>query len=225
MAEPATMIIASGGAIGFLMRYARRRYRDFKNYFDLFLGAMGLLLTAPVIALLGILIKLTSPGPVFYTQERVGQGGKPFRLIKLRTMRADAEAQTGPVWASPNDPRVTPLGTVLRRFHLDELPQFFNVVMGHMSIVGPRPERPFFVERIKETIPGYGLRLSVKPGITGLAQVRYHADQSVDDVRRKLKYDLMYLEKMCWFLDFRILWWTILSLVKKEVRLIRTDFS
>lgn len=214
MPEPVTIAIAGGGTVGLLTRFARRRYRDFKNYFDILLGLVGLLLSAPIIALLGILIKLTSPGPVFYLQERVGQGGRPFRLIKLRTMRADAEAQTGPVWASPDDPRVTPLGRVIRRFHLDELPQFLNVVRGEMSIVGPRPERPFFVERFKEAIPGYELRLSVKPGITGLAQVLYHADQSVSDVRRKLRYDLLYLEKMCWFLDLRILGWTILHLCR-----------
>lgn len=216
MPEPVTAVIAGGGLLGFIVRFARRRYREFKNYFDIFLGALGLLLSAPVIALLGILIKLTSPGPVFYAQERVGKGGKPFKIIKLRTMKVDAEAQTGPVWASPDDPRITPLGRILRKFHLDELPQFINVVMGEMSVVGPRPERPLFVEELKKTMPDYELRLAVKPGITGLAQVRHHADQSINDVRRKLKYDLLYMEKMCWFLDLRILSWTALYLLRGQ---------
>ncbi|MFQ5863394.1 MAG: sugar transferase, partial [Candidatus Brocadiales bacterium] len=209
MPEPTTIAIAGGGAMGFLVRFARRRYRDFKNCFDVLMGTLGLLLSAPIIAFLGILIKLTSPGPVFYTQERVGKDGKPFRLIKLRTMREDAEARTGPVWAGADDPRVTPIGHIMRGLHLDELPQFLNVVMGHMSIVGPRPERPFFVQRLREVIPNYDSRLTIKPGITGLAQVRYHYDQSVEDVRRKLRYDLLYLDKMCWFLDLRILWLTV----------------
>jgi lipopolysaccharide/colanic/teichoic acid biosynthesis glycosyltransferase len=132
-------------------------------------------------------------------------------------MRADAEAQTGPVWAGANDPRVTTLGRVMRKLHLDELPQFFNVVMGDMSIVGPRPERPFFVEKLRATIPGYELRVSIKPGITGLAQVRYHEDHSVEDVRRKLVYDLLYVEKMCWWLDLRIIGWTVLKLLNSAV--------
>ncbi|HHT9120165.1 MAG TPA: sugar transferase [Candidatus Hypogeohydataceae bacterium YC41] len=214
MSEQVTTVIVRGGDLGFLARFARRRYKEFKNCFDIFLGALGLSVSAPIIALLGILIKLTSPGPIFYTQERVGQGGKPFKLIKLRTMRVDAEAKTGPVWASPDDPRITPLGRILRKLHLDELPQFINVVMGQMSVIGPRPERPVFVEEFKKTIPDYELWLSVKPGITGLAQVRHRADQSINDGRRKLKYDLLYLEKMCWLLDLRILGLTILKMAR-----------
>jgi lipopolysaccharide/colanic/teichoic acid biosynthesis glycosyltransferase len=154
------------------------------------------------------LVKVTSRGPAFYRQERVGLNQKVFRIIKLRTMRADAEKETGPVWAAERDPRVTPLvGAHLRRMHLDELPQLWNVVRGEMSLVGPRPERPVFVAELihNERLPGYERRLTVKPGITGLAQVRNGYDHSLHDVRRKLKLDLIYARRMCWWVDFTIL--------------------
>ena len=129
-------------------------------------------------------------------------------MYKFRTMVVDAE-QAGPVWADPeDDPRVTRIGRLLRRSHLDELPQLFNVLWGHMSLVGPRPERPFFVARLDQTIPGYDNRLLVQPGITGLAQVHYRYDQTLADVKRKLRFDLLYVKRMCLMLDLRILAWT-----------------
>ena len=165
-----------------------------------------LIACAPLIALCALLIRLTSKGPAFYTQERVGLNGRTFTLYKLRTMRVGAEAQTGPVWAQGNnDPRVTPIGHLLRRAHLDELPQLLNVLRGDMSLVGPRPERPYFVSQLERQIPDYGRRLSVKPGITGLAQIRAGADRNIRDVRRKVKLDCLYIRRMCWWVDFMIL--------------------
>ena len=135
--------------------------------------------------------------------------GRVFNIIKLRTMRADAEAETGPVWTPGRDSRITPLGLVLRRTHLDELPQLINVLRGEMSLVGPRPERPHFVEKLKDRVPRYEERLLVKPGITGLAQLRCGYDQTVRDVARKVRVDALYIRRMCWLVDFRILLGTI----------------
>jgi lipopolysaccharide/colanic/teichoic acid biosynthesis glycosyltransferase len=161
-------------------------------------------MSAPVIALLAVLIKLTSRGPVIYSQDRVGQHGRVFKVRKLRSMCQDAEATTGPVWASKADARVTPLGRILRKTRLDELPQFWSVLVGHMSLVGPRPERPEFVRSLTDEIPFYGLRHSVKPGITGWAQVRYTYGATVEDALQKLQYDLFYIKNMSVWLDLLI---------------------
>ena len=130
-------------------------------------------------------------------------------MIKLRTMHTNAESQTGPVWAKKNDARITSLGRFLRKAHLDELPQLINVLKGDMSIIGPRPERPFFSDKFKDEIDGYSRRISVKPGITGLAQCYQKYDETIRDVERKLRYDVLYIKKMCWLLDISILWKTI----------------
>lgn len=165
---------------------------------------------APVMAAVALAVKLGSRGPVIYSQERVGRFGDLFKIYKFRTMRADAEAN-GPVWAaSEQDPRMTRIGAVLRRTHLDELPQLFNVLKGEMSLVGPRPERPHFVEQLHREIHRYDERLLLKPGMTGLAQVHYRYDQSIADVKRKLRFDLLYVKRMCPMLDVRILVWTCL---------------
>ena len=173
-------------------------------------AAAGLIMTAPVMALVALAVKLDSKGPIFYTQQRVGRFGDLFAMIKFRTMRVDAEAG-GPVWAAGDeDPRMTRLGCFLRRTHLDELPQLFNVLKGDMSLVGPRPERLCFVEQLDREIPRYDERLLIKPGMTGLAQVHYRYDQSIADVKRKLRFDLLYVKRMCLMLDARILAWTFL---------------
>ena len=175
-----------------------------KRVFDLLMSALLLMLVGPVLAVLAVLIKLDSEGPVFYVQERTGRGGKTYRVHKLRTMRKDAEKLSGPVWASQRDPRVTRLGAFLRKTRLDEVPQVFAVLRGDMSFVGPRPERPFFVEQLKQEIPFFGLREAVKPGITGWAQIRYPYGSSIEDAKNKLEYDLYYVEHRSLFLDLAI---------------------
>jgi len=175
-----------------------------KRIFDLLMSSLLLICAAPLLAVLAVLIKLDSEGPVFYVQERTGRGGKPYRVHKLRTMRKDAETLSGPVWASQRDPRVTRLGAFLRNTRLDEVPQVFAVFRGDMSFVGPRPERPFFVNQLKQQIPFFGLREAVKPGITGWAQIRYPYGSTIEDAKNKLEYDLYYVEHRSLFLDLAI---------------------
>jgi len=175
-----------------------------KRVFDLFMSLLLLVFAAPVLAVLAVLIKIDSHGPVFYVQERTGRGGKPYRVRKLRTMHKDAETLSGPVWASQRDPRVTRVGAFLRKMRLDEVPQVFAVLRGDMSFVGPRPERPFFVNQIKQQIPFFGLREAVKPGITGWAQIRYPYGSSIEDAKNKLEYDLYYVEHRSLVLDLLI---------------------
>jgi lipopolysaccharide/colanic/teichoic acid biosynthesis glycosyltransferase len=198
-----------GGLTGLTLRFARRGFQEIKRALDLVGASLLLVVLGPVMAFFAALIKLTSKGPAFFTQIRVGQNGKLFRIMKLRTMRADAEKATGPVWARKKDNRITRLGSFLRKTHIDEFPQLFNVLRGEMSLIGPRPERPFFVNRFRREIPNYEERLKVKPGITGLAQVRYKYDESLTDVRNKLTYDLVYIKRMSWAMDARILVWTL----------------
>jgi sugar transferase (PEP-CTERM system associated) len=180
-----------------------------KRAFDISASFLGLILSLPLVGLVALLIKLDSKGPVFYRQERAGQNEKPFNLIKFRTMREDAEKGTGPVWASVRDYRVTRIGRWLRLTRLDEVPQFVNVLKGEMSFIGPRPERPFFVEQLKKEIPYYTLRFSVKPGLTGWAQVQYRYGSSVEDAVEKLKYDLYYIKNMSAGLDIWIAFKTL----------------
>lgn len=180
-------------------------YLLFKYVLDRVVAGILLVLLAPLFGLLALLIYLDSPGPVFYWQKRVGKDGRVFRLCKFRTMVPDAERTTGAVLAQKNDPRVTRVGRILRRTRLDELPQLLNVLRGEMSLVGPRPERPEFVERWKRLIPYYEIRLLVKPGITGWAQVRGRYDEGPETVWEKLEYDLYYLRNLSPSLDFEIL--------------------
>jgi exopolysaccharide biosynthesis polyprenyl glycosylphosphotransferase len=177
-----------------------------KRAFDIFFSLFLLILLSPFMFLIALLIKLTSKGPVIYKQERVGQGEKNFWLYKFRTMIEDAEKETGPVLATEDDPRITPIGKFLRRYRLDELPQLVNILKGEMSFVGPRPERPYFVKQFKESIPGYAERFKVKPGVTGLAQV---TAGYATTPRNKLKYDLIYIYNQSLFLDLKILAKTI----------------
>jgi len=177
-----------------------------KRTMDVIGASLALLITSPAMLLAVLAIKLTSPGPVVYRQERVGQGERVFNVYKFRTMVADAEAKTGPVLATENDKRITPVGGFLRRTRVDELPQLINVLKGEMSFVGPRPERPFFVEKFKKKIPGYAERFKVKPGLTGLAQI---SGGYATDARNKLKYDLIYIYHQSLFLDAQIILKTI----------------
>ncbi len=182
--------------------------RVLKRAFDLILGGAALLVAAPLMAAISLAIKLTSPGPVLYRQDRMGLDGQRFRMMKFRTMPVDAETRTGPVWARPDDPRRTRLGVLLRRFSLDELPQLFNVLRGEMSLVGPRPERPVFVEEFRRKIPGYMLRHKVKAGITGWAQISgWRGNTSLE---RRIEYDLYYIERWSLGFDLKILWLTLL---------------
>ena len=189
-----------------------------KRIMDVIGAVAGIVLTAPLIPIMVLAIKLTSKGPILYSQERVGRFGDTFKIFKFRTMRVDAEAN-GPIWsAGRGDSRLTPIGGFLRRTHLDELPQLVNVLAGDMSLVGPRPERPHFVQTLHAAIPRYDQRLLLKPGITGLAQVNYRYDASVADVRRKLRYDLLYVKRMCLTLDVKILAWTFLVVATGRAR-------
>jgi lipopolysaccharide/colanic/teichoic acid biosynthesis glycosyltransferase len=187
---------------------------------------VGLLIASPVLIVTGMAIKITSSGPVFYTQVRVGKDGRFFNIIKFRTMRADAESQTGPVWTKKNDSRITTIGRFLRETHIDELPQLINVLKGDMSIIGPRPERPHFVDMLNQEIHGYTKRLDVNPGITGLAQCYWKYDETISDVKRKLHYDVLYIKNKCWRLDMKIIWRTLgISLLGEKQQTPRKRFG
>jgi sugar transferase (PEP-CTERM system associated) len=185
-----------------------------KRSIDLALGIIGFLVTAPVMLAVALAVRFDSKGPVIYRQTRVGLAGRNFDLLKFRSMRANAEASGGIRWAAQDDPRATRVGRFLRRYRLDELPQFINVIRGDMSFVGPRPERPVFVEQLRKVISYYDERNSVRPGITGWAQVQYHYGASVEDAARKLEYDLFYLKNMSLLFD--------LAIVLKTVRIVVT---
>jgi len=204
------------------MRHARAR-----RILDCIVASIGIVLTLPLWIVLAVLIKLTSRGPIFHTQTRVGLdtrktgsgekdprrradlGGRPFTIYKFRTMHVAAEHGTGAVWATPNDPRVTGVGRFLRRYRLDELPQLVNVLKGEMSVVGPRPERPTIFAELRDSIPQYPLRQRARPGITGLAQVRQQYDSCLEDVQRKVEFDLTYIREQSLWQDLRIMLETI----------------
>lgn len=177
-----------------------------KRIFDILFASFLLITLIPLFLLIILMIKATSGGPVFYSQKRVGRNGHSFKLVKFRSMVENAEVGTGPVIASTHDIRTTPVGRFLRRWRIDELPQLINIVIGDMSFVGPRPERPFFVEQYRETISGYDKRLTVKPGLTGLSQVSGYYDTSAEN---KLKYDLIYISHLSLMLDLRIMLQTL----------------
>ena len=192
-----------------------------KRGLDCVLAATLLLLSAPVVLAAMALVKLTSRGPMTYTQTRVGYGGRPFTIYKIRTMIDNCESLTGPRWAVPGDPRVTPFGGVLRTLHIDELPQLVNVLRGEMSLVGPRPERPEFVTKLERDIPHYQARHAVVPGITGLAQLHLPPDTEVAHVERKLTFDLYYARHLGLLLDLTILVGTALKVVGLPGRMVR----
>ena len=180
-----------------------------KRVLDIILSLLLLACAAPVMALVAIIIKLETPGPAIFSQERVGLLGKRFTVYKFRSMRQDAERKTGPTWAKENDDRITRAGRFIRKSRLDELPQVWNVLRGDMSFIGPRPERPYFVDLLKSKIRYYDLRHYVKPGITGWAQVMYPYGASVEDAYRELQYDLYYTKNISLQLDVLILLKTI----------------
>ena len=189
-------------------------YLSWKSIPDWMLAIVLLVPALPVMGILIAIVRLTSRGPGLFKQTRMGKNGKYFTMYKIRTMANNAEDQTGPVWASVSDPRVSPVGRVLRKLHLDELPQLFNVLKREMSLVGPRPERPEFVHVLAEKIPGYRGRLRAKPGVTGLAQLNLPPDSDMDSVRRKLVLDLEYLQQATLFLDIRIILCTGMRIFK-----------
>lgn len=183
--------------------------KKLKRLMDIILSLVLLIITLPATLLTALAIKLESPGPVFYRQERMGMDGKIFRIVKFRTMVKDAEKLTGPVWSTKDDPRITKTGKLIRKIRVDEIPQAYNVLKGDMSFVGPRPERPYFVEKLSEEIPLYKRRLKVRPGITGWAQVKHKYDETIEDVKVKLRYDLFYIENISLRMDFKILFRTV----------------
>jgi sugar transferase (PEP-CTERM system associated) len=200
--HPGWLIFGSG--------FNHSTFRDVaKRLFDIASSCVLLVLAAPLLLLTAVCIVLESKGPIFYRQERVGQDGKTFSVLKFRSMRVDAEKSGAPQWAVANDNRVTRVGSIIRRFRLDEFPQLFNVLKGEMSLVGPRPERPFFVSQLIADIPFYALRHSVKPGVTGWAQIRYQYGASIEDALEKLQYDLYYVKNHSLFLDIVVLFETI----------------
>jgi exopolysaccharide biosynthesis polyprenyl glycosylphosphotransferase len=189
--------------------YRSRRIAAMKRACDFSLAVVGFVIASPVMALTALWVRLESKGPFLYRQTRVGLKGKTFEVLKFRSMRVDAEAKGGAQWASENDPRVTRLGKYLRKFRLDELPQLLNIIRGDMSFVGPRPERPIFVEQLRQQILYYDERHSVRPGLTGWAQVRFTYGSSVEDAYKKLEYDLFYLKNMSFLFDCAILIQTV----------------
>ena len=181
-----------------------------KRAFDLVFAFAGLLTVLPLLVVIAIAVWAGDRGPVFFVQERIGRYRRPFRMYKFRTMILNAERTTGPTWSWAGDPRVTHVGRILRATHLDEFPQLWNVLRGEMSFVGPRPERAVFVEQLERVIPGYINRLAIRPGITGLSQLRSGYDDSMRSVRRKIRYDLLYVRRGCTLLDAMIIMDTFL---------------
>jgi sugar transferase (PEP-CTERM system associated) len=200
--NPSWMVLGEGFRQGLVRTVIKR-------LFDLVASAILLLLTLPVMLITAVLIFVESGGPVFYRQQRVGEGGRPFNICKFRSMYNDAEGDGKPRWAAANDDRTTRVGRIIRKLRIDELPQIINVFKGEMSFVGPRPERPFFVDKLTTQIPYYALRHAVKPGITGWAQVRYPYGATLDDALEKLQYDLYYVKNHTLFLDLVVLFSTV----------------
>jgi exopolysaccharide biosynthesis polyprenyl glycosylphosphotransferase len=199
---PSWLIYAEGFRFSAPFRFGRR-------LLNFSVAFIGLLLSLPLLPFIVLAVKLGSPGPVLYRQKRVGRGGKVFDCYKFRTMRQDAEADTGATWATDDDPRITRVGKFLRMSRLDEIPQLWCVLKGDMHFVGPRPERPEFVQWLEKEIPYYGVRHMVRPGITGWAQVKYKYGNTLDDAREKLQYDLFYIKNASPALDLWIMFQTI----------------
>jgi len=193
------VVVPLGHAASFRLYLLARRLAE------VLVALVGCLVVASVVPLVWLVNRLTSPGDVFYRQERVGEGGRTFHVVKFRSMVMDAEERSGAVWARRNDDRITPAGRLLRKMRIDELPQFWNVLRGDMSLIGPRPERPEFVDQLAQEIPFYRMRHAVRPGITGWAQVKYGYGASVEDSLIKLQYDLYYIKHEGLYMDLLIL--------------------
>lgn len=181
---------------------------------DIVVSIIAMIILIPLYVVIAVAIKLTSKGPVFYSQERIGQHGKPFMMHKFRSMYVDAEKSGVPQLSSKHDPRITPLGRFLRKVRLDEIPQFWSVLKGDMSLVGPRPERQFFIDQIVERAPHYRLLQKVKPGITSWGQVKYGYAENVDQMVERLKFDILYIENMSLAMDLKILIYTVLIVIQ-----------
>ncbi len=216
MPEPVTLIGFTGGTLALTCHLARCYFDTAKEIVDVILGAIAFVLTLPILLACMAIIKISSKGPVMFTQIRMGKDGKLFKMYKLRTMYTDAESNRGAVWASKDDPRVVGSCRWMRRSHMDELPQILNVIKGEMSLVGPRPERPEIMEELEKHYPDVRGRLKVKPGITGLAQVRNGYDTSVEQFRNKLEADLEYITERKWRNELRIMAATLTKVVDKQ---------
>lgn len=188
--------------------------RVVKRLFDIFASLFALIILSPVFLICAIIVKTTSKGPIFYVQERIGKDGKPFNMAKFRSMRVDAEASGTPMLSSDDDPRITPFGKFMRKVRLDEIPQFWTVLKGDMSLVGYRPERQYFIDKIMETAPYYRLLLKVKPGITSWGEVKYGYAENVEEMIARLKYDVLYIENVNLALDIKILIYTVLIVIQ-----------
>ncbi|MEO8726037.1 MAG: TIGR03013 family XrtA/PEP-CTERM system glycosyltransferase [Acidobacteriaceae bacterium] len=206
---PSALIFSEGFRIRTSLLLARRMV-------SILVATTGLILVLPIIPLLALAVRWSSPGPIFFRQERVGVRGEPFTVLKFRTMRQDAEAKTGAVWATKTDPRVTPVGIFMRKTRLDEIPQLWNVLIGDMGFVGPRPERPEFVQWLTEQIPYYNLRHIIRPGLTGWAQVRYGYGATLEETKQKLEYDLYYIKHMSIPLDLLIIFETVKTILLRK---------
>jgi lipopolysaccharide/colanic/teichoic acid biosynthesis glycosyltransferase len=202
--EPSSLVLFGSGILSMVIAFLRRSYDIGKRALDVIFAVFALIFLFPFCLLVAILVKSTSHGPVFYIQIRSGKDGKNFDIYKFRTMTVNAEKESGPVWAKLKDDRITPIGQFLRKSRIDEIPQFINVLKGDMSVIGPRPERPVIIEKLKSHIRDYPKRLIVKPGITGLAQVYHRYDESISDVRKKVKYDILYIKRMSISTDLSI---------------------
>ncbi len=207
--RPSWLIFSSGFRKSHALEAAKRAI-------DVTAAVLGILLALPIMLIVGLLVRLTSRGPALFHQTRVGQNGRVFKVHKFRSMRVDAEATTGPVWAQAKDPRVTPIGSFIRKTRLDELPQLWNVLVGEMSFVGPRPERPEFVEELTRDIPYYGQRHAVRPGLTGWAQVRYRYGASREDALEKLQYELFYIKNLSIARDIVIMMQTVKTVLLRR---------
>jgi exopolysaccharide biosynthesis polyprenyl glycosylphosphotransferase len=185
-----------------------------KRVFDVVVSIIAMIILIPAYLITAIGVKLSSKGDIIFSQERIGQHGKPFRMHKFRSMYSDAEKHGAPQLSSKTDPRITPFGRFIRKVRLDEIPQFYSVIKGEMSIVGPRPERQYFIDKISERAPHYKLLSKIKPGITSWGQVKYGYAENVDEMIERLKYDLLYLENMSLAMDFKILIWTVLIVIQ-----------
>jgi lipopolysaccharide/colanic/teichoic acid biosynthesis glycosyltransferase len=185
-----------------------------KSMLDFTIAIILMVLTAPIVIVAMFLVRLTSRGWPIYSQERLGLDGRVFTIYKIRTMYNDCERLSGPRWSTPGDPRVTPIGRFLRSTHIDELPQLFNIMRGEMSLVGPRPERPMIAKQLERAVPAYGQRLSIRPGVTGLAQVQLPPDTDLESVRRKLACDLYYINRATLWLDVRLIAATALAMLR-----------
>ena len=218
MPEPITMIAVGGGLAGLAGHLAKRYFRIAKEVVDIILGFVAFVLAIPILLLCAGIIRLSGKGPVIFSQIRAGKNGKPFVLYKFRTMYMDAEAESGAVWAEDDDPRIIPWCRWMRLSHMDELPQIFNVIKGEMSLIGPRPERPEIIDELEKIYPNVRKRLAVRPGITGLAQIRNGYDTSTDAFRHKLRADLEYINNRRWRMELAILVKTLGKIRDKGAR-------